>query len=470
MVNMFIIQLHQNQPAGDVLVFLTGQEEIETMCTALRDITTSTPMRVYPLYSALPPSAQADVFNPCQPQKLNENSDEMVVPRKIIVATNVAESSITIKNIRYVVDSGRAKIRTICERSGIEQLKIGYISRAGARQRAGRAGRDGPGVVYRVYTEELFWKMSDHAVPEILRTSLGSALLELLVILYKEEPFSVDDILGFPFVSSPSPDRIGTTLDMLMSIGAVTKTSLKDLTGPSRCNLTKLGLSLAAFPLDPPLARLLVLSSGICLTEVTTIVSMIAAGETPFIHTKHGDDDEKAHSRFASRLGDHMTLLEVAQQYVIMKVMMNVIHRYESTPRKERYDWCKLNRINFRTMEMAVKICDQLRGYCKAGNLIMESAKGNMDVIRKCLAKGLFLNSAMRVSVTPLKYRTLSDRMDVKVFPTSSVLIRNPPPLYVVYNELVETNSRYIKICSDVDEAWLKEANGEWFLRCIAGK
>ncbi|KAK9715732.1 hypothetical protein RND81_06G185800 [Saponaria officinalis] len=252
-----VLQIHLTEPEGDILVFLTGQEEIDFACQCLYDrmktLGKNVPeLIILPVYSALPSEMQSRIFDPAPPGK-----------RKVVVATNIAEASLTIDGIFYVVDPGFAKQNVYNPKLGLDSLVVTPISQASAKQRAGRAGRTGPGKCYRLYTESAYrTEMSPTSVPEIQRINLGITTLTMKVI-------GINDLLSFDFMDSPSPQALISAMEQLYSLGALDEEGL----------LTKLGRKMAEFPLEPPLSKMLLASVDLgCSDEILTIIAMIQTG------------------------------------------------------------------------------------------------------------------------------------------------------------------------------------------------
>lgn len=309
-----IFQIHKEAPPNhDILVFLTGQDEIESMTYQIRTLAKSNEfkdiaIRVFPLYSALPHHQQLEVFLPSVPGS-----------RKIILSTNIAETSITITGIKYVIDCGMVKSRDFDANTGMETLKIVPISKAQAWQRTGRAGRESEGTCYRTYTKEEYDKLLDQAKPEILRCNITSVALQLLALGIDCEKFDFMDI--------PSSDSIDAALKELKSLGAIT--SVKEP------GLNVLGRRMAKFPLNPRYSKILLSAQEYdCLDEVSEIISMkifqlyhspllqmlsliaILSGESIFVHTTDKREDAiEAHLKFESEYGDHLTLLKVFKAF-----------------------------------------------------------------------------------------------------------------------------------------------------------
>ena len=248
------LQIHLGGGAGDILVFMPGQEDIEVTCDLiserLENIEEVPPLAVLPIYSQLPSDLQAKIF---------EKSADGV--RKCVVATNIAETSLTVDGIRFVVDCGYCKLKVFNPKIGMDALQVYPVSQANANQRSGRAGRTGPGVAYRLYTEGQYRnEMLASTVPEIQRTNLSNTVLLL-------KSLNVDNLLEFQFMDPPPQDNILQSLYQLWTLGAV------DNTG----TLTKMGRKMVEFPLDPPLSKMLIVGAEMdCSDEILTIVSMLS--------------------------------------------------------------------------------------------------------------------------------------------------------------------------------------------------
>ncbi|XP_072445354.1 ATP-dependent RNA helicase DHX33 isoform X1 [Chiloscyllium punctatum] len=427
-----IFQIHQEAPPShSILVFLTGQEEIEAMSRTCREIAKHLPqgcaqMSVFPLYASLPHLQQLRVF------QLGQKGC-----RKVILSTNIAETSITIPGIKYVVDTGMVKAKRYTPESGLEVLAVQKVSKAQAWQRAGRAGRQQAGICYRLYTEEEFEKFLNMTVPEIQRCNLASVMLQLLAL-------RIPNILTFDFMSKPSPDAVRAAIEQLELLGAI---ECKD----SQIILTQLGKKMAAFPLEPRFSKAVLLSPEFqCSEEILTIVSLLSVDSVLYNpHTKR----EEAHSvrkRFISSEGDHMTLLNIYQAF------KNVGGHKE---------WCRENFVNGRNMAMVTEVRCQLRDICAKFGVRLESSRSNTSNIRQCLAHALFLNAAeLQLDGT---YATLDTRQPVAIHP-SSVLF-NCKPSYILYNELLHTSKCYIRDLCVVDPEWLYEAAPEYFGRKLKG-
>jgi HrpA-like RNA helicase len=321
-----VMQIHLSEPPGDVLLFLTGQEEIDTACEILfermKALGPKVPeLLILPIYSALPSEVQSRVFEPTPPGA-----------RKVVIATNVAETSLTIPGIYYVVDPGFSKQNAYDPRLGMDSLVVMPISQAQARQRAGRAGRTGPGKTYRLYTEAAFRnEMMPTSIPDIQRANLSMTILTL-------KAMGVNDLLNFDFMDPPPAQTMLQALETLYALSALDNEGL----------LTPLGRKMADFPMEPQQAKMLIASVGLgCSEEILTIVAMLSV-QTVFYRPKEkqGQADSKK-AKFHQPEGDHLTLLAVYNGWKASNF---------SNP------WCYENFIQARSMRRAQDVRKQLLG------------------------------------------------------------------------------------------------------------
>jgi len=320
------MQIHLSEPPGDVLLFLTGQEEIDTACEILfermKALGPKVPeLIILPIYSALPSEVQSRVFEPTPPGA-----------RKVVIATNVAETSLTIPGIYYVIDPGFSKQNAFDPRLGMDSLVVMPISQAQARQRAGRAGRTGPGKCYRLYTEAAYRnEMLPNSIPDIQRSNLASTILQL-------KAMGINDLLSFDFMDPPPAQTMLTALESLYALSALDDEGL----------LTRLGRKMADFPMEPSLAKMLIASVELgCSEEILSIVAMLSV-QTVFYRPKEKQaqaDSKKA--KFHQPEGDHLTLLTVYNGWKAANF---------SNP------WCYENFIQARSMRRAQDVRKQLLG------------------------------------------------------------------------------------------------------------
>ena len=420
-------QIHLCEPEGDILVFLTGEQEIEDACKktkaeieALGDQVPE--VNVLPLYSSLPMDRQREIFDPAPPPRHPGGPPG----RKIVYSTNIAETSLTIDGIVYVVDPGFAKQKVYNPRIRVESLLVSPISKASAHQRAGRAGRTKPGKCFRLYTEKAFKKeLMEQTYPEILRSNLGNVVLEL-------KKLGIDDLVHFDFMDPPAPETLMRALELLNYLGAL------DDDG----NLTELGAMMAEFPLDPELAKMLLYSPQLtCSNEILSIVAMLNT-PNPFMRPREAAKAaDEAKARFQHTDGDHLTLL-------------NVYHAYKNN--QESSAWCYDNFLNHRSMKSADSVRAQLLRVMTRQQLEIKSADFNSrdyyPNIRKCLLTGFFMQVAHLERTG--HYLTVKDNQVVALHP-STVLQHKPE--WALYNEFVLTSKNYIRMVTDVKGEWLVE-------------
>lgn len=319
-----VLQIHLTEPEGDVLLFLTGQEEIDHACQSLyermKGLGKNVPeLIILPVYSALPSEMQSRIFDPAPPGK-----------RKVVVATNIAEASLTIDGIFYVIDPGFAKQNVYNPKQGLDSLVITPISQASAKQRAGRAGRTGPGKCYRLYTESAYRnEMSPTSIPEIQRINLGLTTLTM-------KAMGINDLLSFDFMDPPSPQALISAMEQLYSLGALDEEGL----------LTKLGRKMAEFPLEPPLSKMLLASVDLgCSDEILTIIAMIQTGNIFYRPREKQAQADQKRAKFFQPEGDHLTLLAV----------------YEAWKAKNfSGPWCFENFVQSRSLRRAQDVRKQL--------------------------------------------------------------------------------------------------------------
>uniref|UniRef100_A0A8C4T8L5 ATP-dependent RNA helicase DHX8 n=1 Tax=Erpetoichthys calabaricus TaxID=27687 RepID=A0A8C4T8L5_ERPCA len=412
-----VMQIHLTEPPGDILVFLTGQEEIDTACEILyermKSLGPDVPeLIILPVYSALPSEMQTRIFDPAPPGS-----------RKVVIATNIAETSLTIDGIYYVVDPGFVKQKVYNSKTGIDQLVVTPISQAQAKQRAGRAGRTGPGKCYRLYTERAYRdEMLTTNVPEIQRTNLASTVLSL-------KAMGINDLLSFDFMDAPPMETLITAMEQLYTLGALDDEGL----------LTRLGRRMAEFPLEPMLCKMLIMSVHLsCSEEMLTIVSMLSV-QNVFYRPKDKQalaDQKKA--KFHQPEGDHLTLLAVYNSWKNNKF---------SNP------WCYENFIQARSLRRAQDIRKQMLGIMDRHKLDVVSCGKATVRVQKAICSGFFRNAAKK---DPQEgYRTLIDQQVVYIHPSSALFNRQPE--WVVYHELVLTTKEYMREVTTIDPRWLVE-------------
>ncbi|PIG86343.1 pre-mRNA-splicing factor ATP-dependent RNA helicase-like protein cdc28 [Aspergillus arachidicola] len=405
-----VFQIHVTQGPGDILVFLTGQEEIEAAEQSLqetaRKLGSKIPeMIICPIYANLPSELQTKIFEPTPPKA-----------RKVVLATNIAETSLTIDGIVYVIDPGFVKENVFNPRTGMESLVVTPCSRASANQRAGRAGRVGPGKCFRLYTKWAYYnELEESTTPEIQRTNLSSVILML-------------KSLG-----------IDQALEQLYALGALN----------DRGELTKVGRQMAEFPTDPMLAKAILAADKYgCVEEVLSIVSMLGEASALFFRPKdkkiHADS---ARNRFTIKDGgDHLTLLNIWNQWVDSDFS---------------YVWAKENFLQQRSLTRARDVRDQLAKLCDRVEVTVSTCgSNNLQPIQKAITAGFFPNAA-RLQRGGDSYRTVKNGQTVYLHPSSTLFEVNPR--WVIYFELVLTSKEYMRSNMPLQAEWLVDVAPHYY-------
>lgn len=444
------VEVYSKCPPGDILVFLTGEEEIEECCKKIEEEVRRFerrcgPVNVLPLYGSLPPDRQQRVFTPPPPPLFRGGP----CGRKIICATNIAETSLTIDGVVYVIDTGFTKQKIYNPRCRVENLTVQPISRASAKQRAGRAGRTRPGNCYRLYTKEDFEEsLEDKTHPEILRSNLCNVVLHL-------KKLGIEDLVHFDFIEPPAPESLMRALELLNYLGAL----------DDEGDMTEFGSKMSEFPLEPESSAALIKSPKFkCSEEVLTIVAMLSAAQNCFIRPprRNGKAEKKrdgAKRGFEHQDGDHMTLL-------------NVYHAYKlnATGKDGGSRWCWDNYINFRSMKMADSIRTQLGRLMRKCKI--ELISGDVqDVkyssnIRRAILNGYFMQVAHKSymktkdSKQGTNYLTVKDNQRMFLHPSCGL---KGKPQWVMYHESVATKKDYLRTCSEIKGIWLLETAPHYY-------
>ncbi|XP_010686351.2 probable pre-mRNA-splicing factor ATP-dependent RNA helicase DEAH9 isoform X1 [Beta vulgaris subsp. vulgaris] len=419
--------IHKQQPIGDILVFLTGQDDIDAAVQLLNEEAQSSDrntgeLLVLPLYSGLSRAEQDLIFSPTPRGK-----------RKVIISTNIAETSLTLEGVVYVVDSGFSKQRFYDPISDIENLVVAPISKASARQRAGRAGRVRPGKCYRLYTEEYYVnEMPAEGIPEIQRSNLVSCVIQLKAL-------GIDKILGFDWPASPSPEAMIRALEVLYSLGVLDDDA--KLTSPT-------GFQLAEIPLDPMLSKAILASSELGCSEEMLTIGAVLSVQSIWISVKGAKKQlDEAKLRFAAAEGDHVTFL-------------NVYKGFLQSGKSSK--WCHKNFINYHAMKKVLETREQLKRTAKRLGIVLKSCDRDIQDVRKAITAGFFANACQLEPYSHEgKYKTIRTSQDVYIHP-SSVLFRVNPK-WVVYHSLVSTDRRYMRNVVTIDPSWLVEAAPHYY-------
>lgn len=434
-VTRTVMSIHLEQPQGDILVFLTGQSEIESVCNRLfktaetidyeHDVECKSVrgVLVLPLYGALPSEQQQRVFEPVEPNI-----------RRIIVATNIAATSLTIDGVVYVVDSGFVKQLVYNPRTGLDSLDIVPIAKSGAIQRSGRAGRTKPGKCYRLYSERFYSEMDETTVPEIQRSSLTSVVLDLKCM-------GIPNVIEFSYLDPPEEKMLFEALRQLYYFQAIDENGL----------VTTLGRQLVEFPLQPSLARVLIRSKQLgCEEAVIPIVAMLSV-ESVFVRPSNKREAERAlkvHKELAEAGGGTSDFATLLATYKL------------ATESRNTRQWCKENCVHSRGIKTAQSICEQLSSILSRQEIKQDKDIDSSSVshrVRQSLCYGLFCNAA-RVSPNRRSFRTMDGHCTSAYIHPGSTLFGSEDSLdWVVYFELVETTKTYMRTLCPIRYSWVQD-------------
>ena len=430
----------KNEPDGDTLVFLSGESEIRDAQDAIEGRITSGALgkgiEVLPLYGRLSSSEQHRVF---------EASKVAGLRRRIILATNVAETSLTIPNIKYVIDAGTARISRYSPRAKVQRLPIEAISQASANQRAGRAGRTSPGVVIRLYSEEDYLARPEFTDPEILRTNLASVILQ-------SAQLGLGDISAFPFLQAPDARGIKDGIGLLGELGAVKDPKSKAV------ELTKIGRDLARLPIEPRFGRMLLESKKHDLArEVMVIVAGLTIQDPRERPLAKRPQAELAHARFADPTSDFLSLLN----------LWNYIEEQQQKLSSSAFRrLCKNEYLNYLRVREWQDLIKQLKSIAKPLGIFPGNAKIDPDGIHQCLLSGLLSQIGLKQlsdkkaddKKTSGEYLGSNNKKFV-VFPGST--LAKKPPAAIMSAELVETSRLFARMNAAINPEWAESLAGD---------
>lgn len=421
-----VFQIHLGEATGDTLVFLTGSDEIENLATQLREYAEQLKgdvprLLVLPLYATLPQDQQSRVFH-----STPRNT------RKVILATNIAETSITVPGVRYVLDCGLQKVKGFNAKIGFESLEVTPISQSNADQRAGRAGREAPGKCWRMYQEGTFRSLDVSAEAEIKRVELSQAILAL-------KARGVDDVLNFEYIEPPPRESIVRALEHLYSLGALNDSG----------SITPIGKTMSTMPLPPALARVLIAAGEQdCVSDVIDIVSCLSVDKIFLDKSDKREEIAESRKRFESIEGDHLTLLNVFRAYLDLK--------HDSSK------WCDDAHVDKRNLRTAENVRKQLLEHSTRAGLLVSmkssSPQSSTEQILRAFLTGFISHTAF---LSPDgSYRTTIGNSAVSIHP-SSVLYGKKVEA-IVYHESVFTTRLWVRGVSRVEGKWLREVAPNW--------
>jgi ATP-dependent helicase HrpA len=464
-INAALDELAREAP-GDVLVFLSGESEIrdaeEAIRGRLQSTTAGRETEILPLYGRLSSADQHRVFQPSQAPGAR---------RRVILSTNVAETSLTVPGIKYVIDAGTARISRYSTRAKIQRLPIEAISQASANQRSGRSGRTSDGIAIRLYSEEDFLKRPEFTEPEILRTNLAAVILQMISL-------GLGDIQAFPFLQPPDSRGVKDGLDLLAELGAVDNAGgrvapgdhpggrvapgdhpggrvapgdegARGVSRPVIPRITQVGKQLTQLPVDPRLARMIVESKK---HGVTREVLAITAGltiqdprERPLERRAHAD---QLHARFVDPTSDFLTLLN----------LWNYLKDNEKELSGNQFRrLCKSEYLNFLRIREWADLYRQLSRAAKQVHLTVGEASTNPDGIHKSLLAGLL----SQLGIEDRAKRDYQGARQVRfvVFPGSALFKKQPAALMSA--ELVETSRLFARMNAAIDPGWAEPIAGD---------
>ncbi|KAH7919672.1 P-loop containing nucleoside triphosphate hydrolase protein [Leucogyrophana mollusca] len=432
-----VLMIHRAEDPGDILLFLTGEEEIEDACRKIKleaddlinqDPDSVGPLVCIPLYSSLPPQQQQRIFDAPPSARTPDGPPG----RKVVISTNIAETSLTIDGIVYVVDPGFSKQKVYNPRIRVESLLVSPISKASAQQRAGRAGRTRPGKCFRLYTEKDFMtELEEQTHPEILRSNLANTVLELVKA-------GIKDLVRFDYVDAPAPETLMRALELLNYLAAL------DDDG----NLTPLGAIMAEFPLDPQLAKMLIVSPEFrCSNEMLTITAMLSVPNVWLRPNNQRKEADAAKALLSVPDGDHLTLLNVYNSY-----------------NQNKYDknWAWTNYLSARALAQADNVREQLKRTMERYEVELVSIQDPKKLyfaIRQALCCGFFMQVAHKEGEKG-NYLTVKDNQVVGLHPSCGL---DNQPEWVIFNEFVLTTRPYIRTVTEVRVEWLLEYATQYY-------
>ncbi|WP_309102375.1 ATP-dependent RNA helicase HrpA [Microbacterium sp.] len=450
-------ELDREEP-GDVLVFLPGEAEIRDAADAVRGAYAKdrSPTEVLPLYGRLSSAEQHRVF---------ERSRVAGVRRRVVLATNVAETSLTVPGIRYVIDTGTARISRYSNRSKVQRLPIEAISQASANQRSGRAGRTSDGIAIRLYSEEDFDKRPEFTEPEILRTSLASVILQMLALGF-------GDITAFPFLTPPDSRGVKAAFDLLTELGAVDPHA-----GSATARLTRIGRDISRIPIDPRFARMLIESGrGGVARDLLAIVAGLSIQDVRERPEERREEADRLHARFADPTSDFLTLLN----------LWNHLREQQRELGSSAFRrLCRAEHLNYVRVREWFDVHRQLRSLLSGAKISIDDSGGTADpdAVHRALLSGLLSQiglidertAASGTARAPAKESTArrgiaeyrgARGIRFSIFPGSS--LRRKAPRAVMAAEIVETSRTFARVVAAIDPAWAEPLAGDLAKRQVS--
>ena len=407
------------QGDGDILVFLPGEREIRDTAEHLRKYqgrsTKLKHIEVLPLFARLSIEDQQKIFKSHS-------------TRRIVLATNVAETSLTVPGIKYVIDAGLARMNRYSTRAKVEQLQIEKISQAAAKQRAGRCGRVSNGICVRLYSEQDFDGRPEFTEPEILRSSLASVILRMAAL-------RLGDINDFPFIEAPSSRLITDGYQLLQELGAV----------DSRRQITEIGLQLAKLPLDPRVGRMILAAKReSCLTEILIIASVLSIQDPRERPMDKREAADNAHAKFAGEGSDFMSYLK------LWDFFDNALKTKKSN--KDLLNQCHSNFLSFLRLKEWRELHGQIKQITDEMDFKANDKEANFDQIHKALLAGLLGNIGFKDGDND----SYAGARGIRFFVAPGSALKKTRPKWVIAAELVDTTKLYARCVAKIEPDWIE--------------
>ena len=418
-----VSEAHREGP-GDVLVFLPGEREIREAAEALRKHHPPG-LEVLPLFARQTAQEQARVFAPHG-------------GRRVVLATNVAETSLTVPGIRYVVDTGLARVKRYSHRNKVEQLQVEPVAQAAAKQRAGRCGRVAAGICFRLYSEEEFSKRPAYTEPEILRSSLAGVILRM-------KSLHLGDVTEFPFLEAPAPRMIADGYQLLAELGAVDEAK----------ELTPVGAELAKLPLDPKIGRMILAARQYgCLKEMLVIAAALSGQDPRERPQEQAGAADQAHAKWKDEKSEFLSWLKLWNA-------ADETWRHESSNKQRQ--WCRQNFVSWLRVREWRDIHGQLTTLCHEHGWKENQLPANYDAIHKALLAGLLGHIGLK-SEEDAFYR---GAREIKFFihPGSSLVKK--AGRWIVAAELVDTSRLFARCVARIEPEWLEEVGAHLVRRHV---
>jgi len=407
------------QGDGDILVFLPGEREIRDVADHLRKYQGRSAklkhIEVLPLFARLSIEDQQKIFK-------SHSS------RRIVLATNVAETSLTVPGIKYVIDAGLARMNRYSTRAKVEQLQIEKISQAAAKQRAGRCGRVSSGICVRLYSEQDFNGRPEFTEPEILRSSLASVILRMAAL-------RLGDIADFPFIEAPSSRLVSDGYQLLQELGAV----------DGKRQITEIGLQLARLPLDPRVGRMILAAKReSCLSEILIIASVLSIQDPRERPMDKREAADNAHAKFAGEGSDFMSYLK------LWDFFENALKNKKSN--KDLLNQCHSNFLSFLRLKEWRELHSQIRQITDEMEFKLNDKEANFEQIHKALLAGLLGNIGFKDGDND----AYSGARGIRFYVAPGSCLKKTRPKWVIAAELVDTSKLYARCVAKIEPDWIE--------------